>query len=104
MAINNNTVGDTDTSLFLSVGESAITLMSFCNTSIADRTLSIHIVRNSQSASNSNIFIKDIVIPISDSYIAYQGGEKIILSDGDYISAITDSAGDITAIISYVVI
>lgn len=102
MAIQSDKIDAVDTTIYTSVDETAITFISFCNYSAADATVTIHVVKNGVSPSDFNIFIKDITITAGDTFIAYSGGEKIILDDGDYINAIASTANALTAITSYV--
>ena len=102
MAIQTAQIGNTPGPVYISVNQTAITLMSICNYSIATRTVSIHIVSQADvSPADSNIFIKDVEIVPGDTFIIYQGGEKIILEDGDHISMTADGSNALTAITSY---
>jgi len=104
MSIQTITLDATQTSTLASVGTSAVTIMSLCNYSAVSQTVSIHIVPQGSLPDDTNIFVKDITIVAGDTFILYQGGEKIILDDGDFISAIASNAAAVTAITSYMVV
>jgi len=105
MSIQTANVGITDTTTFTSVGgQSAVTLMSLCNYGAVSQTVSVYIVTATNSASDANIFVKEIEIAPADTFIIYQGGEKIILDEDDSIVAIASAANAVTAITSYMII
>ena len=104
MSIQTITIDATDTTTYFSTGQSAVTIMSLCNFSAINQVASIHIVPQGGTPDDTNIFVKDIHIVAGDTFILYQGGEKIILDDGDYISAIATNAAAVTAITSFMVI
>ena len=101
MSIQSIKINTTNTVAYTSTDETAITIMSFCNYGIADASITLHIVKNTITPSDDNIFIKDVIITPGDTYIVYSGGEKIILEDGDYINAIASVDNSITSITSY---
>ena len=100
MAISTLTVGTTNTVLFTSSGDDAVTFMSLCNYSPGTVTVSVHLVPSGGTAGNDNLFIKDIEIVSGDTYVLYEGGEKIMLGDGDYIVAVADAVTSVTAMVS----
>ena len=92
MAISSASVGITDTTVYTSSGETAITFLSLCNYSASAVTVSLHAVQNSGSPTDSNIILDDYSIAANDTYILYHGAEKIILDNGDYINVISSAA------------
>jgi hypothetical protein len=104
MAIQTSPVNTANTTLYTSVGKSAVTMLSFCNYSGSTVTLQIHIVPDGDGATNDNIFIADLEIVAGDTFIAYQGNEKFVLGDGDSIQAFCSTASSLSAITSYVTI
>ena len=95
---------DPGTVAITSAGVTAITIISLCNYSANSETASIHIVPSGASVTNDNIFISNLEIFPNDTFIVYQGGEKIILDDGDTIVVIASTVNTITAITSYMAI
>jgi len=104
MAIETILVNTSDTALYTSISDSAITMMSLCNYGAAQISATMHIVKSGDTPGVHNLLIKDIIIPPSDTYISYHGGEKIILEDGDYVSAIVNVTNSVTSIVSFMVI
>jgi len=89
------------TSVFTSVGNTAITWATFTNYSGTSANLTVHIVPSGDSASNENIIIKNLVITEGDTHQLYAASEKILLSDGDEVQAFSNNATSINAVIGY---
>ena len=104
MAIVTTQIQSTNTTIYTSVGETALTLISLCNHDVAQHTVSLNIVPNGSIPGLDNVFISGIDIVSTDTFIVYQGGEKIILANGDYVSVVGDSNSVVTAIVSYLAI
>jgi len=104
MAIQNKFIESINTTAYSSSGETALTIMSFCNYGSTTTSITMHIVQNGQVPGLDNVFIKDIDIVPGDTYIVYQGGEKIILSNSDFINVIASQNNSITCLTSYMVI
>lgn len=102
MAIENTAVGASDTTIYTSTGDSAVSFVSICNYSTSTVTVSVHIVPSGGTVSDGSIHIKDLEIVAKDTYIVYQGGEKIILGDGDFISVVCSDPAAVTSIVSYI--
>jgi hypothetical protein len=100
MAIQTTDVLASQTTVYTSSNDTALTFLSICNVGVANITCNVHIVPNGDVPSDSNLFIKDLEIIIGDTYVVYQGGEKILMSNGDYVSIIA-SAATVTSIVSY---
>ena len=106
MAIRNTALTSTAQSIFPSTGNNAITTMIFCNTSAfvpstpAANTslLYVYAVPSGGTAGPSNIIVNGLPIPAGETVSFDQ--EKIVLANGDFISAKTDSASNITATVS----
>lgn len=101
MAIQTTEVGDSATTIYTSSGNSAITFVSFCNYSTTDALVDVNIIPNGDLPSNANMYIKSLEIVSNDTYLVYQSGEKLLLSDGDIISVTANSSGKISALVSY---
>jgi len=105
MAIQTIEVSNTDTVVYTSVGLTAITLISLCNIGTAPSSfVTINIVKSGDTVLPNNTFIKNLEILLDDTYIAYQGGEKIILEDGDSVHVIASEPNSISTITSYMVL
>lgn len=93
----------TPAATFTSTNDSAVTFMSLCNHGLVDVVCSIHVVPSGDSPTTANLLISDLDIITKDTYIIYQGSEKLLLENGDRIMAVTDIA-TVTAITSYTAI
>lgn len=101
MSITTTAVLATPTTVYTSSGESVVTFLSLCNYDTVTRAVDIHVVPSGGSADDSNIFISALDVVADDTYIAYQGSEKLILGDGDFIAVTAAAATAVTAILSY---
>jgi len=101
MAISTVDVAVVQTITYTSSGDTAVTFMSLCNHGGAPVVCDIHIIPNGDTADTGNLLIKDLEIIAGDTYILYQGGEKLLFATGDFVSVISDIA-TVTAITSNV--
>jgi len=86
---------------YTSIGDSALTFMSLCNHGGANVTCEIHIVPSGDVAGTDNVLITDLEILAGDTYILYQGGEKILLDTGDFV-VVEASLATVAVITSHV--
>lgn len=106
MPISTANITTVKTSVYVSVGETAITYLNLCNYSAGNVLANIHVVPDGDTVSNNNIIITQLELTASgpgtgDSYQLYSGAEKLLLSDGDavWIDASANSA--VTAVTSF---
>lgn len=99
MALANVAVGNTDTDVYTSSGETCVVTMYFCNYSGSTVTLSIHAVENGGSVADGSLIAKDITITAADTYVL--STDRLILANGDKISAIASAGSSVTATVSY---
>jgi hypothetical protein len=102
MAITTVNVNTSNTTVYTSTNDTAVTFMSLCNHTGSSVTVDVNIVPNGVGVSDSNIFLDTLTITGGDTYVLYSGGEKILFNNGDFISVIAGTASAITAITSYV--
>lgn len=88
------------TAILTSSGSNAITSMVFCNTSAGTVTLTVYLIPSGGSASDSTTIVKSLNIIAYDTYVF--DTSKFILSNGDVVSAISDTNNAVTATVSYV--
>ena len=100
MAIAQQLVGNTATTIYTSSGSSATTVIFFMNDNASARTLDVYIVPNGDSAGTSTQIIKSLSIDAADTYIL--NIEKIVLGNGDTIQATASATSSIYATVSYV--
>ena len=67
MAIETILVNTSDTALYTSISDSAITMMSLCNYGAAQISATMHIVKSGDTPGVHNLLIKDIIIPAIDN-------------------------------------
>ena len=120
MAITNNFIDATFTTLYTSTGDTAITSMIFCNyadtdniasppapapgnvLTDADTFLDLHVVPSGGSASDENKILHQLKIPGGETFI--MDTERLVLENGDTIVAQTTSPATISATISSVAV
>ena len=105
MAIQTTLITASNAIVYTSTGSAtAVTFMSVCNHSGSDVTVDIHVpLSSSTPAADANLMISQLTINAGDTYILYQGGEKIILSQNDLIRVnSSDIASAVTVIVSYI--
>lgn len=103
MAIATTYLNTTTTTVYTSSDRTVATFISLCNNSASTVTVSVYLVPYGDSPSDENIILDELEILAHDTYIVYQGGERIVFADGDYIEAIINSGSDedVNAVVSY---
>ena len=104
MSINTQAVANSNTTVYTSTNESAITNLTLCNYSASNVTISLHVVPSGGTVGNGNIMLKDLQITAGDTYVLYAGAEKLLLDNGDFINVIASANTSVTAVTSYTVI
>ena len=102
MAIAVADVNNTMTTLYTSTNNTALTSITFTNTHSATVAVDIHVVPNGSTASNTNVIVKTLNIDTTDTYFLYSGSEKLLLSNGDTLQAVANTASSINAVVSFV--
>lgn len=104
MAISNTRLTDTSRkTVFASIGNNAITTMVVCNTGEIDLTdetvnatsLTIYAIPLGKAAGDITTIVKNLVIPAGET--VFFSDEKLILSTGDAIEAVS-TVGDLITI------
>ena len=101
MAIQTTEVVNSDTTVYTSSDNSAITYAAFTNYTGATISIDIHIVPSGDRVGNVNCVAKSLEITSTDTYQLYAGGEKLLLSNNDFISAVANVATGVNSVISY---
>lgn len=86
MAIVNTAILATNTTIYTSSGNNAITTVIICNTGSSDRTLTLHAVPSGGTAGTVNMIVNALVVPAGDTVSFDQ--EKMVLSNGDSLVAV----------------
>ena len=91
MALKNTEILTTNTTIYSSVGNNAVTTVIVCNTGATERTLTLHAVPNGGSVSTTNMIVNALAIPGGETISFDQ--EKFVLGDGDALVAIGSGTG-----------
>ena len=102
MAISQQAVGNSATTVYTSTNTTAITCMFFMNDNGSARTLDVHVVKNGESLGTANKIVKTITIDPADTYVI--NIEKLVLENGDTIQCVASAATSIYATVSSVTI
>ena len=100
MIINSIVDNAAPTAFYTSVGNTAITVIYFCNTSGSTRVLDVYLFpTGGAGAANTQIY-KSVSIPAGETFVIDM--EKIIFANGDELAAKVDGGTDLTVTVSYV--
>lgn len=95
MALKNTAIGATNTTIYASVGNNAISTMIVCNTTSSAINLTLHAVANNAGSigtpSDSNMIVNDLAIPAGDTVSFDQ--EKMVMADNDTLIAVASTVG-----------
>ena len=102
MALNNSEILATNTTVFSSSGNNAITTIIVCNTDVVDRTLTIYALGvdgsgTQSTAGSASMIVKTLTVPAGETVSFDQ--EKMVLSSTDSLVAVGSSTG-LTATVS----
>ena len=100
MAITSTALDTTAGNIFVSTTPTgdAVTTMYFCNRDSSTRTFSLHLVPAGGSANVNNIAYSNKTVTAGDTYII--DWVKLVLSNGDMIQAVSNTANAIVATVS----
>jgi len=101
MTIQTTAVSNSATTVYTSTNNTAITYMELTNVSGGALTVDIHVIPSGDTLSNTNIIAKTLSIATLDSYQLYTGGEKLLLSNGDFIQVTASAATGINSVVSF---
>jgi hypothetical protein len=101
MAISNTSLTLGTSNVYVSTGNTVVSVMYFCNLGATAANLNVYAVPASQSvASGATQIYREVQIAAGDTYVVDM--EKLVLTSGDQIKA--NTGGTVTATVSYVVI
>jgi hypothetical protein len=78
----------------------ASVFLMFCNYSVGDQTITVHVRKSGGAASNTNTVLTEYTVVAKDS--CEWDGTKLILDATDVVSAVASAAGAISCTASYV--
>jgi hypothetical protein len=98
MALTNVLVANTNTTIYTSVGNNAITAMIVCNYGATTSNLTVYAVPNGGSAGNLTTIVYQLPIVAGETLSLDQ--EKLVLGNGDAIIAIASVTSMLTFTLS----
>ena len=101
MTIATTTVTNSATTVYTSVGSTAVTYLTLTNESAGAIAVDIHVVPSGDAVVNQNLVAKSLDIAATDTYQLYAGGEKLLLSDSDIISVTANTATGLYSVASF---
>jgi hypothetical protein len=100
MAIKTSNVTTVATSVYTSTGNSATTVIHFCNYSASTAYANIWVVQSSFAANNFNMVYSNIAITGTNTVVI--DTEKLILGNGDAVYANASANLSVGATVSYI--
>jgi len=104
MAVTTANVTTTDTTVYTSSGNSAVTFATLTNYSASSVTVDVHVVPDGGAAGNLNLIIANLSITAEDTHQLYASGEKLLLEDGDTIVVSCSADNAVASVTSYTAI
>lgn len=98
MAIANKTLLNTETIIFTSSGNNAITCIYFLNTDSSARTIDVHVKPLGEALAAENQIYDAVSIPAGDTFVI--DAEKLILEDTDEITALASVTSVVVCTVS----
>lgn len=98
MAIANATLANTETTIFTSSGNNAITCIYFLNTDSSARTIDVHVKPLGEALAAENQIYDAVSIPAGDTFVI--DAEKLILEDTDEITALASVTSVVVCTVS----
>lgn len=100
MAISNTELSTAGNVIYTSTGNSVVSVMYFCNTNASARNLNVYVMPSAGTAGNSTQVYRNVQIAGNDTFVVDM--EKLVLANGDKITADADLDSAITATVSFV--
>jgi hypothetical protein len=101
MAISNTLLTTVVSNVYVSSGNTVVSVMYFCNTDATAKTFDLYAVPSGTTTIDSNVQIyKSVQIQSNDTFVVDM--EKIVLANGDTLRAAASANSAITATVSYV--
>lgn len=105
MAITNTRLSSTGTTtVFSAVGQQAITVMYICNTTGSDAEVTVYCMDSdvSLTPSANNTIYSNLLVTANDTYVI--STEKVILDNGDLVTAEANVGNAITVTVSSIAV
>ena len=106
MAIQSTAIGTSNTTLYTSSGNTAVTCIWVCNTAIYDPLnpttgltyLDLHFVKTGDGITTTNLIVNQLPVPAGET-VTFDT-EKIILDNGDRVIASSAAPANLVATVS----
>ena len=106
MAIQSTTIGTSNTTLYTSSGNTAVTCIWVCNTATYDPLnpttgltyLDLHFVKTGEGITTTNLIVNQLPVPAGET-VTFDT-EKIILDNGDRVIASSAAPANLVATVS----
>jgi len=96
MSITTQIIATGAETTFTSVQSQLVNFMSLCNITSSSVLVNIHIVPDGDSPTTSNLFVSELEIIGKDTYVLYEGSEKIVFGNNDRIYVVTTDLSFVT--------
>jgi hypothetical protein len=101
MALSNTLLTTITSNVYVSSGNTVVSVMYFCNTNGTAQTFDLYAVPSGTATINSNVQIyKSVQIQSNDTFVVDM--EKLVLANGDTLRANASANSAITTTVSYV--
>ena len=98
MAISSTSLTLDTSNIYVSSGNSVVSVMYFCNHGATAANLNVWATGAGSTFGSANLIYREIQLAAADTYVVDM--EKLVLASGDYIRA--NTGGTVSATVSYV--
>lgn len=98
MAISSTSLTLSTNNIYVSSGNSVVSVMYFCNQGATAANLNVWAVSAGAGLNSANIIYKEVQLASADTFVVDM--EKLVLANGDYLVA--NTGGTVSATVSYV--
>ena len=102
MALFQDQLGDSVTTVFDAATDSAVTTLFLCNTHSATVTVTLYLITGAGTPDDTNAIWKDISLASKDTFA--MNNERIILAAADFIKGLASVADKVTVTGTYTTI
>jgi hypothetical protein len=101
MSITTAAIGNTVSNAYVSGGNTAITWLAINNSTANTVTANVHAVLAGNSANTQNLILTNLELTGYETYQLYNAAEKLLLSNGDSVQIVANSAAKLNVVTSY---
>jgi len=101
MAITNVELITVASNIYVSSGNTVVSVMYFCNTSTTAKNLNLYLLPSGNDTANvAHQIYKDVQIAANDTFVVDM--EKLVLANGDQIRANVSANSAVTSTVSFI--